>query len=335
MNTKTRIFKEFEINGEAKKCLAVSYSQLESFISCPLKWARYYLLGEGEPEDTESTVLGSVIHSQIEEYCKRKQEGNSYTKDEFVEVVTASLEDREIKFNEEDDEVIVEQHIDMAKSICDGDKGLGELLTYTDVVAQELPFKLIFKLPFEVTYNNEIYSEVVINGFIDLVLRDKYTNRLIVVDHKTSKKLFSEDKLYSNYQFPIYSLVILDMFGELPSHCYYYMTRFNELTEAPTLVMNDEDIEVVKYYTRGANKGKPKYMIKSVNLVRQELSDIFKQMYMPSGKGHYKGLKSPLCSWCQFSPWYGSYPVCNQAQFYQRDDIPTRNKEDRKSVIAC
>ena len=314
----TRILKELN----HKKVLAISYSQLGVFLNCPLRWFRYYLCGEGEPDSTESTELGTAVHSSIEDYCAKLSEGYEWSLGEVVQLVEDKLDQRDIKFKDDEDKVIVEQHLDMAQSLYIGDTGLGELLKHCDVLGQEIEFHLPFKLPFEVKCGGEIYTEVDINGFIDLLLKDKNTGELIVVDHKTSKKVFDADKLYKDFQFPIYSLVILNMYGRLPSKCYYNFTRFNQLVEAPSLVYYDEDSEVVKYFTRGKNKGKPKYVIKSVYMVIRELTDIFKKMYNPRSVKDYKCNPTALCSWCTFG-LYGDN-TCKQQKNppYIRADLP-------------
>lgn len=324
----TRIFKNINLGAGEKKYLAISYSQLNTFLQCPLRWKMYYLQGKGKSVDTESTQLGTQVHSFIEEFCAKKQEGHEWSIAEATGLMEDKLEERTITFKpEEEDENIVWQHLGVAKTMVTEDKGLGILLKQCDVIAQELEFKLQFNLPFTVKYGEEEYHEVVINGFIDLLLKDKETGGIIVVDHKTSKKIFDKDKLYHDYQFPIYELVVLNLYGRLPDKCYYNFTRFNQLQEVHPLVQNESEAVVVDYYTRGKNKGKPKNKIKSVKEVENELTEIFRQMYT---LGSYTANSSALCSWCDFSPWYGNTPVCRKAQFYKRKDIPIPKKNIKK-----
>lgn len=328
MGNKTRIFKEMNLGSGEKKYLAISYSQLNTFIQCPLRWKMYYLLGKGESSDTESTQLGTQVHSFIEEFCAKKQHGYEWSVGEATELMEDKLDQRTITFKEDEDEDIVWQHLGVAKSMVEEDKGLGALLKHCDVLAQELEFKLKFNLPFTVVYKGEEYHEVIINGFIDLLLKDKETGGLIVVDHKTSKKKFDKEKLYHDYQFPIYELVILNLYGRLPEKCYYNFTRFNELQEVHPLVTDEKDAVVVDYYIRGKNKGKPKNKIKTVKEIEDELTEVFRKMYT---LGTYEANASALCSWCQFSPWYGSGVKCKYAKFYKRQDIPINNSAIRKA----
>ena len=333
MGKKTRIFKSYNFGNGEKDYLSISYSQLSTFLQCPKRWFKYYLRGEGESADTESTVLGTQIHAAIEEFCHKKSQGYEWTVAEFVKLVEVNLNNRNIKFKEQDDEVIVSQHLDMAKSIVEGMKGLGKLLKRCDVIAQELEFKLVFQLPFNVSWQGNKYNEIVINGFIDLLLKDRETGGLIIVDHKSSKKVFEEDKLWKDYQFPIYQLVVLNLYKRLPEKCYYYFTRFDQLVEVQPLVMDDKDAKVVKYFKTGKNKGKPKYKIKSVGEIEQELVDIFRHMYCPESVKDYTPNSTALCSWCNFSPWYGESGGCADAKFYERSDIQPI-KRPKNSVKA-
>lgn len=329
MDTKSRIFKEYDFGDGKRNYLAISYSQLSTFIQCPRKWFSYYLCGKGHSSDTESTELGTQIHAAIEEFCYKKSQGYEWTIAESVKLVETNLNKRNIKFKEVDDEIIVDQHLNMAKSLVEGMQGLGELLQHCDVLAQELEFKLCFKLPFSVMFGGNEYKEVIINGFIDLLLKDRNTGGLIIIDHKTSKKIFSEDKLWSDYQFPIYQLVVLQLYNRLPEKCYYYFTRFDELVEVHPLVLEDKDSKVVKYFRSGKNKGKPKYKIKSVGEIEKELTKIFKNMYCPKKLTDYTPNATALCSWCNFSPWYGETGGCTYAQFYERQDIPLPERKLR------
>ena len=64
----TRIFKKYDFGDGERDYIAISYSQLSTFIQCPYRWFTYYLCGKGEPTDTESTELGTQVHAAIEEF---------------------------------------------------------------------------------------------------------------------------------------------------------------------------------------------------------------------------------------------------------------------------
>lgn len=319
----TKIFKTFlDKNGSEFRRLAVSYSQLDTFLTCPRRWMYRYLQGYGKSDDTESTQLGTQVHASIEEYCKRLSEGYEWTIAEAVDLVQSNLNKRTIKFKDVDDE-IVEQHKAMMEGLVTGDGELAELLNKCDVLAQELEFRLPIKLPFKVRDKQKnLYDEVILNGFIDLVLKDRDTGGIIVIDHKTGKSLFKPIKLRTNLQLPIYSLVIQSVYGRLPERCCYYFTRFDQLQDVQPLALDDNSAECV-YFKTGKRKGQLKSKQRTVKDIETELLSIFKRMYTSST---YTTSSTPLCSWCEFGA-YGDLR-CDDAQFYRRSDIelPTHNR---------
>lgn len=319
----TKIFKTFtDKEGVEKKYLAMSYSQLDTFLTCPRQWGYRYLKGLGKNDDTESTQLGTQVHASIEEYCNKLSEGYEWTIAEAVKLVATNLEKRTIRFDGIMDCELVETHKQMMESLVTGDGELARLLTRCDVLSQELEFRIPIKLPFTVKYGNEEYNEVMLNGFIDLILKDKKSDDIIVVDHKTSKSVFKPYKLKNNLQLPIYSLVIKSVYGRLPSECYYYFTRFDTLQSVQCLAINDECAEKV-FFKSGTKKGQLKSKQKTVSDVENELISIFKRMYQPING--YETKNSPLCSWCNFGH-YGDLR-CEDAQFYKRTDkeVPKEN----------
>lgn len=319
----TKIFKTFlDKDGNEVKKLAVSYSQLDTFLTCPRRWMYRYLKGYGKSDDTESTQLGTQIHASIEEYCKRLSEGYEWTVAEAIDLVQNNLNKRTIKFKDVDEE-IVEQHKAMMEGLVTGSGELAKLLDKCDVLAQELEFKLPIKLPFKVRDEQmNLYDEVILNGFIDLVLKDRETGGIIVIDHKTGKSLFKPIKLRTNLQLPIYSLVIKSVYGELPKRCSYYFTRFDKLQDVQPLAPDEASAECV-YFKTGKKKGQLKSKQRTVDDIVAELLSIFKRMY---AQNTYTTSSTPLCSWCPFGA-YGDLR-CDDAQFYKRSDIdlPVHNK---------
>lgn len=74
------LYKEF--NGV--KRLAISYSQIDTFLTCPMKWYKTYVEGKRSTEKQEATSYGTVIHKTLEYFFKNgrqpsgKGPGGSY-----------------------------------------------------------------------------------------------------------------------------------------------------------------------------------------------------------------------------------------------------------------
>ena len=60
------LYKEF--NGV--KRLAISYSQIDTFLTCPMKWYKTYVEGKRSTEKQEAMSYGTVIHKTLEYFFK-------------------------------------------------------------------------------------------------------------------------------------------------------------------------------------------------------------------------------------------------------------------------
>ena len=68
------LYKEF--NGV--KRLAISYSQIDTFLTCPMKWYKTYVEGKRSTEKQEATSYGTVIHKTLEYFFKTGKYDDSH-----------------------------------------------------------------------------------------------------------------------------------------------------------------------------------------------------------------------------------------------------------------
>lgn len=110
--------------------------------------------------------------------------------------------------------------------ISDSDLNPFERLLRTGkVVGVEEDFVLPYKLPKPVEINGVIHDKVYIIGSVDLHLAIKYKEHIYhyVIDWKSGKDVFTDKKLKSNLQHPIYSFYIYRKYGHgLPKMCVYF-----------------------------------------------------------------------------------------------------------------
>lgn len=316
-NIDTKIFKEDE-NG---KFLATSYSQIEVFLSCKFKWFKEYLLGQRKPSTSEALSLGSAIHETLESVAGIIVEHNKVEVAEAIEILDDNIVKHKIPFeNKQVEKEAIEQHTNMICELCEENNNLSKLLFENEIVGMEVPFKYKVELPFVFEWDNKQYKEIYIVGAIDLILKDKQGN-YIVVDYKSGKKTFDNNKLQKNLQHRIYSLVVKDLYGSYPKRCLYYFTRFDIIQEVDKL-LEDGEIPNKVFFARGKNKGELKYQQKSPNEIIKDLQDIFKEQYLVTKETvekQYPSNPTPLCSWCNFG-LYGD-KTCHYRQNYIRKDI--------------
>lgn len=85
-------------------------------------------------------------------------------------------------------------------------------------------------------------------GFIDMVLRNKNTQEIIIVDHKSKSKFTSkrEQKEYAR-QLYLYSLAVKEQYGRYPSKLVFNMFRAGSIVE---IDFNESDLqEAVDWFT--------------------------------------------------------------------------------------
>ena len=258
--------------------LAVSYSQIETFMQCPHRWHKTYVENIEKDIKTEALEYGSAIHETLEWFfknrcrptpmqCAKEFEMRAKSKDiPFVDVASQleSMRDA-ILMIEWITGVFQKVHVDMSP--------LEKCLFNMRAIGIEEGFALDYKLPFPVTLDGTTYDNVAINGSIDLHLQ--HEDKHVVIDWKSGRKLFDAKKLQTNLQHPIYSMYIMRHYGNgLPVRNYYVFTRTQEYQKV------NVDMERIK---------------QSVSI----LSNTFAKMYDFESDENNKPHPSPLCYWCE------------------------------------
>lgn len=318
----TKIFKLLKINGVEQKVITTSYSQIETYLSCPHRWFLDYLLGQRSEITQEALSLGTSVHETLEEYFTGIQSGKTFTVAEAQDMLAFNMEVNNIPYASEANKVEAEQqHNDMMEGLVDGTSELSKFMADKEVVACEKEFKLCIDLPFDIVYAGEKYNKIYIIGSIDFLVKDQ-DGGLHVVDFKSGKRTFEAKKLRENLQLPIYSLVVKQIYGRLPVSTQYYFTRLDTFQSVMPLAMNEEECHHIYY-----KNGKIKQEQRTVEQVYGKLVDIFEGQYRAKAK--YKAYPTALCSWCTHSPLYGDNTPCAYAQKYIRKDIPIPKKTKR------
>lgn len=164
-----------------KKKKTVSFSQFTNWYTCAYKWYRDYILHEKSFEDNLIMSFGTAIHETVQNYLqvlykesedKAGQIDNvAFFTDAFKkQIALKSIKHTDTEFNE---------------FIEDGKNILKEFLEPTNRL-RYFPRDKFELLAIEDDLNVEIRNNVVLNGKLDLVLREKATGNIRIVDFKTS-----------------------------------------------------------------------------------------------------------------------------------------------------
>ena len=192
---------------ETETHLHFSYSQLNTYLICPMKYAHNYVWGT--PWETKPVALpfGKAIHKAAETYYKNIQETGEIIP---VDQVIATFE---IVFREETGKT------DTALTFKNGEnletlreKGIGLLKLFHEeikpqkIVAVEFPFSV--KVPDIINGNGDL--PINMEGYFDLIESDREGN-YAVVELKTSAQRFSSIRLEYDLQATVYTYAMTKM----------------------------------------------------------------------------------------------------------------------------
>ena len=198
---------------EVDKHLHISYSQLNTYLLCPMKYAHHYVWGTPLESIPMPLIFGKAIHKAAARfYLSFKNTAEKPPLDDVIGVFNTSftqdINNSEVEVKLKKDETVKLLH----------SQGIGLLkLFYSKVspqtiVAVEHPFSV--KVP---DVNGDDFLPVRLVGYLDLVERDQ-EGTYLVAELKTSSQRFSSLKLKYDLQATVYSYAMAAM--RLVNHKY-------------------------------------------------------------------------------------------------------------------
>ncbi len=250
-----------------------SHSKLEVYENCPYRYGLQYEQGKRSNETTLALELGVICHRVLECASQMWKEGTvNYGDLKFLleygdtDENISGIKDLSKKYFEEWYDTDSEGHSYTWK-MGQFDKVLHE---YIDSFNYNGWFPFKEEYDFEFVFDNR----AIIHGFIDAILINTEGD-LKVVDYKTSKKIFPDNKIPTSQQFGIYCMGMLNDFGKLPVQCDYKFILLNQEQNALTT-------------------GFAKRIVKKLNSVMDKIDKNGESgVYIPS--------PSPLCWFCPYN----------------------------------
>ena len=185
----------------------VSYTDLEAFDTCPLKFYYRKILRMPSPPSPHQ-LLGQVIHIVLEKAGKSMIDGK-----------TIGLEDLIVEFESRWRRIHLSDPDQKERLMQRGRELLGNFAA----LQSKRPGK---PTSLEKSFGIEL-SNAKLTGRIDRV--DKTQSGLAVIDYKTGKK--DDAKLKKDLQLPIYSLACKEIFGEYPSSLIFMFLKDGSIHE--------------------------------------------------------------------------------------------------------
>ena len=159
----------------------VSYSQFSTWWTCPNKFYRDYILKERKFEENLIMCFGTSIHETIQHYLKTLYEVNDAKAEEidmvafFLEAFKKQIELKKIPHTQEEFDEFVTDGVNILNEFKEPSNRL-----------RHFPRDKWELLGIEDELNVDIRNNVNLNGFIDIVLKEKMSGHIRIVDIKTS-----------------------------------------------------------------------------------------------------------------------------------------------------
>ena len=215
-----------------------SYSQLSSFSECPFNYyLRHIELNEGESNGFAEQ--GTLIHDLLDKWAKRE----------------LTLEQLPKEYARRYPDEVVTSFPRMLASKGYAQKSYEQGLEYFENFNGFPGYKVIsaeekFDMPIKLTDG----TERPFIGFVDLILRDEFTDGLVIMDHKSkSWTTFKRERESMYKQQYLYAYFVHEKFGEWPTSLVFNLFKEGGRIDEETFSM-DKFNEVMQWATDAINQ---------------------------------------------------------------------------------
>lgn len=286
-----------------------SYSQIDNYLQCPMKWYLDKVMKLKEDMPNKHLLYGLVIHEFLEELFntkmvhedifKNKYNIKEATVEEYKNAIKKKLDNKNIPLvTEYERNEYYNQAFEMINYLYYVEDYFTKLLYNSEIIGTEVPFDLEIEIPSKKYFDENgdiiIIDTVHLVGSIDLVLRNE--TGIIAIDYKSSSKKFDKQKLKKNLQFPIYSLAIKQEFGEYPVENYYFFSKLQEYQK----VLFTQELTPEQEAIMNKKNSKEIYSL-PLDEATKAIKKVFNEMSTyQTDKNKPRPCPSPLCYWCEF-----------------------------------
>ena len=193
----------------------VSFSQYQTYTSCPRKYKLQYIDKLGESSANIYTIFGTAIHETIQHFLSVMY---GVSKKQAMEIDTDKLlldwmRKEYIKETEKLTEGTICSQLELEEFYGDGRRILEWFKKKIDKFYTKTGFELV---GIEIPLNAKVKDGVNFIGFVDVVMRDLSDNSIIIIDLKTSTRGWNKyqkaDK-YKNAQIVLYKKYYSELFN--------------------------------------------------------------------------------------------------------------------------
>ena len=193
----------------------VSFSQYQTYTSCPRKYKLQYIDKLGESSANIYTIFGTAIHETIQHFLSvmygvSKKQAMGIDTDKLL---LDWMRKEYIKETEKLTEGTICSQLELEEFYGDGRRILEWFKKKIDKFYTKTGFELV---GIEIPLNAKVKEGVNFIGFVDVVMRDLSDNSIIIIDLKTSTRGWNKyqkaDK-YKNAQIVLYKKYYSELFN--------------------------------------------------------------------------------------------------------------------------
>lgn len=243
--------------------MRISYSSLNDYETCPLKFKYRNIEKLEEPENVER-IFGSLVHDSLEYMFSPNP---LYpTQDEIIDYFNKNFETKKQKNGE--------------LKLDDALRNDG-ILILKNFYKKNTPWNynvVDLESRFEVMIDDPLSNEpCVLTGVIDRL--DKLDeNTYEIIDYKTGKKLPSQDNVDRDLQMSIYNLGLINRWPHL----------------------KEKNIKLSLYYVKHGEKLTTSRQPKELEETKNKIINLIREIKNREKKGDFPATPSVLCNWCGF-----------------------------------
>ena len=293
----------FELTASSRAAgkRVISYSQISMFNTCPYKWETKYVRGIKYDEESIYLLYGNAMHRVLQYYIQTifKESAKAADNLNFDELLLNEIKsefNNEIKKNGNKEFTTKDE---LREFYLDGLDTLNYIRKNRSLYFSTREYDLIgIEYPLLI----ELTNKVSLIGFLDVVLKNKQTGKIKIIDIKTSTRGWKDDKkkdLLTNSQLLIYKqLYAKKYFLSVDDIEVEFMILKQKLWE-------NSDFKQKKIQLHSPASGKPS--LNKSNVLLENFLKIFNDDGEINLNYVFKKNVGDHCKWCE----YKKHKICD------------------------
>jgi hypothetical protein len=275
---------------------SISYSQLSMFNECPKKWSLQYKEGYKQFTSSIHTVFGTAFHETLQHYLttfyeKSGAEADRINTSELLEENLREEYKKQYKSNNNQHFVTPEE---LREFYEDGVEIIRELSKSKGRYFSKRGWHLVgIELPLTLNPHSK-FPNIMFQAYLDVVLYHEPTNKIKIIDIKTSKQGWSAREK-SNEQKQLQLVIYKKYFSEV-----YGIPQDNieiEFLIVKRKIFESEDFVIRRIQTYSPASGKVK-----INKATKSIEEFIEQAFDRNGfkEVEHQPKQNDNCKWCSF-----------------------------------